>query len=209
MKHTQKQNDLAVETTVRAWHSCLVKMRDAHRLKAEADALLETTGLMAILANYGEVYPTGSYLYDLMTWRDLDLCVATEAPDVASAFRLGAEIAANPLVGAMYFRNEFVLKTEGNPEAMFLCVEYFPPKGGKWKVDILISTPDVVDRVLQPGRDLLARITAETRRAILQIKSALTTRPEYRREYGSREIYRAVLDDGVRNLEQWKMWLEK
>ena len=33
-----------------------------------------------------------------------------------------------------------------------------------------------------------------------------TRQPEYRREYGSRQVYEAVLDHGVETLEEWDDW---
>ena len=49
-----------------------------------------------------------------------------------------------------------------------------------------------------------AALTDQTRRTILTIKQALAARPDLR--CGSIHVYRAVLDDGVTNLEEFQDW---
>lgn len=178
----------------------------ARDLKQRADALLVETGLLELLTHNGEVLPTGSYSYDLMTWRDIDLCLATKTIDIQTIFLLGHEIATLPGVGSMYYRNEFIMKTPGNPQAVFWCVDFYPPGDKRWKVDILISDPQEVARVLMPGRQLLGRLTEESREAIIRIKSVVCQRPAYRQEYNSSAIYRAVIEESIRTVEEWDLW---
>jgi hypothetical protein len=178
----------------------------ASRLRTEADELLRSTGLMPLLGPYGKVYSTGSYAYDLMTWRDIDLCVATEDLSVGTMFRLGSALAELPHVGSMYYRNEFVMRTPGNPLAVFWCVDFYLPGKEKWKVDVLLAGPDEVRRVLLPGEQLQKSLTPEAREAILRIKDVVCRRPAYRQEYGSQAIYRAVIEGNVMSVEGWDEW---
>ena len=110
-----------------------------------------------------------------------------------SVLDLTRELADLPGLATIYYRNEFVIETEGNPRALFLCLEFLLPGATRWKVDLLIADGDEVQRVLAPGRSLVDRLTTESRKRILLIKAAVCRRPEYRREYGSRAIYEAVL----------------
>ncbi|MCU0613034.1 MAG: hypothetical protein MUE60_14760 [Candidatus Eisenbacteria bacterium] len=181
-------------------------VRRAAELREEADYLLSSMNLMELLRGFGTVYATGSYAYDLMTWRDIDLCLATDDLSVSSLFRLGGAIAALPDVGSMYYRNEFVMATVGNPEAVFWCIDVYRPQGATWKVDVLIARDAVVQEVLGPARQMTGALTPLTREAILRVKSVVCTRPGYRREYGSRAVYRAVLDHGVTTVEGFDAW---
>jgi hypothetical protein len=181
-------------------------LRTAARLRAGADELLRSTGLLSLVGHYGQTCATGSYAYDLMTWRDIDLCVATEDLSVGTMFRLGAALAALPHVGSMYYRNEFVMQTQGNPLAVFWCVDFYLPEQEKWKVDLLFAGAEEVGRVLLPGRQLQERLTPEAREAILHIKAVLCRRPAYRQEYGSQAVYRAVTEGNVRTVEEWEAW---
>ena len=178
----------------------------ASRLRQEADALLDGARLFETLRAYGEVHATGSYLYDLMTWRDIDLCVGTLDLDMSTVFRLGLALASTPHVGSMYYRNEFIMNTPGNPQAMFWCIDFYPPNSQQWKVDILLAKPAEVERVLDYGRRLQQHLTSPTRATILQIKSILCQRPGYRQRFGSRAIYEAVLDHNIATIEEWDAW---
>ena len=178
----------------------------ASSLRKEADQVLQETGLLALLERYGTVSTTGSYSYDLMTWRDIDLCLALPTIETRSIFDLGREIAVLPGVGSMYYRNEFIMETPGNPRAVFWCVDFYLSSEIKWKVDILISTSEEVARVLQPGQGLKARLNHQKREAILQIKSVLCQRDCYRQEYGSRDVYDAVMEHEVKTIEEWDNW---
>jgi hypothetical protein len=69
-------------------------------------------------------------------------------------------------------------------------------------VDLLVADPDEVERVVAPGRAVVAELTPERRAAILGLKLD----PGYRREYGSREVHEAVLDHGVRDRAGFGLW---
>jgi hypothetical protein len=184
-------------------------VRQANELKREANDLLRESGLIGILEKYGAVHLTGSYSYDLMTWRDIDICLEVERVDLSPVFEIGREIASLPNVGAMYFRNEFILNTPGNPTGVFWCIDFVLPNDVQWKVDVLISTHDHVKPVLDQGAELTRRLTAPERERVLTVKGALSQRPEYRREFRSTDIYTAVLDHGVTSVDEWHTWLEK
>lgn len=71
-----------------------------------------------------------------------------------------------------------------------------------WFVDEPDRQPD-----LRHVRELPPRLTAETRAAILLIKSAWAGRPEYRRDVRSWDICTAVLDHQVRTPAEFTDWL--
>lgn len=181
-------------------------LEQAERLHEEATELLRETDLVAILKNYGEVYLTGSYLYEVMTWRDIDLCLQVEHVDIPAVFELGRVLSSLPHVGFMYYRNEFVLKTPGNPRAVFWCVDFVFSPNAKWKVDILISTTTHVKPIVDEGRELSERLTPRSRETVIKLKSVLGELPGYRREFRSSDIYTAVLDHGVTSVEEWHHW---
>lgn len=179
---------------------------EAQKLKEDADRLLTDTGLGPILTRHGEVLFTGSYHYDLLTWRDIDICLSITEPPMQVASAIVARLCQTDVVASIYIRNEHVLKTEGNPEAVFVCVEFLPAHREHWKVDVLLGSPALVARTVAPGRELVARLNPATRDAILRIKSVLCKHPQYRREIKSTDIYHAVIDEGVRDIAGWEVW---
>ena len=57
--------------------------------------------------------------------------------------------------------------------------------------------------------DLARRLTPETRLSILGIKSQCWQDPAYRRSFTSQDIYRAVLDEGVTNMNEFEAFLRR
>jgi len=181
-------------------------LEQSRKLKAEADRLLAQSGLLSLLGEYGTVHPTGSYLYDLLTWRDIDLCLAVDVLSHDVVLDIAKRVAAVPHVGSMYYRNELVMQTQGNPQAIFLCIDFYLPGDARWKVDILVAQDREVQRVLQPGREMCERFTPETSEVIVRIKGDVCQRPGYRREFSSRTVYEAVLEYGIRTVDEWDIW---
>lgn len=62
-------------------------------IKQEADNLLYQQGLYTILEDYGQPFIAGSYAYDLMTWRDIDIYFKGDF-DLETFFNLGFKITA-------------------------------------------------------------------------------------------------------------------
>jgi len=178
-------------------------------LKQEADWLIAKTGIRSTLAKHGEVTFTGSYFYGLMTWRDVDICLSTGEEQMPVAAEIAKEIGKGNQVASIYIRNEHVLKTEGNPRAVFICMEFLPSADELWKVDVLLGTPQLVEDTIAPGRALVSKLTPSTREAILSIKFELCKRPDYRQSIKSTDIYQAVLDGGVGNISEWEAWRMK
>ncbi len=178
----------------------------ASLLKKEATQLITDMGLAEILRFHGHYYFTGSYAYNLMTRREIDVCVEVADPQVEEIFAIGREIAALPGVGLMSFRNEFVFRTPGNPQAMFWTVDVHRLGWPKWKVDLLFATPAEVQRGLSTGAKILHELNEETRARILELKMTLSTTKEYGVTFRSTDIYEAVMMGGVKDLAGWNAW---
>ena len=84
-------------------------------LRAEADEILHSKGLLVMLKEYGEPLVSGSYSLDLMVWRDLDICLEAEGMSEARFFGLGARIAELLAAPRMQYRNERVAQNPGLP----------------------------------------------------------------------------------------------
>jgi hypothetical protein len=181
-------------------------VRRARALKRQADVLLAQLQLIPLLAKYGQPTFTGSYLYDLMTWRDIDICLTVCRPTMETVGRIVRDMSSLRALATVYIRNELVLRTPGNPCAIFVCAEFFRKPKTTWKIDILIGSRQVVERTIAPGREMTCKLNQQLRKRILTIKSVLCTEPSYRQEIKSTDIYRAVINDGVEDLKGWNDW---
>jgi hypothetical protein len=136
-----------------------------------------------------------------MAWRDLDIHIVRADIDVAPFFELGAAIAGLLSPARMHFRNEMVMRTSGLPHGFYWGVYLGDEKRGAWKIDIWIATAAQFAPSFEFQRSIHERLTEERRSAILRIKSAVWNHPEYRRGFSSADIYRAVIDEGVRDVD--------
>jgi hypothetical protein len=177
------------------------------RIREEAGRLL-ASGLRQILSEHGEVHVIGSYALDLMTWRDLDIHLVRARIDVADFFVLGGRIESLLHPPRMHFRNEIAAATPGLPRGLYWGVYLGDERAGAWKIDIWQTDAAGFEPVRQFGAALAARLTDETRRAIVAIKEAAWRHPEYRRGFTSSNIYSAVLDRGVRDADAFWADLE-
>src|SRR5258708_40005821 len=109
-------------------------------LRREADGLLDA-GLRDTIATYGEVHVIGSYALRLMTWRDLDIHVVRDPPDLAGFFELGGAIAALLEPPRMHFRDERRVGTAGVPRGLVWGVDLGGEGAGAWKNRVLSVGP--------------------------------------------------------------------
>ncbi len=179
------------------------------QIKEEADDILYSQGLFAILSKYGVPHITGSYSLNLMTWRDLDIYIQNENMSEAEFFQLGAEINKKYNPVKMSYRNERITQTKGLPPGLYWGVYSGNERNGAWKIDIWAVDENECRRLLKFCDDIAAKLTLFTKQIILTIKSSCWQDPEYRRSYTSNDIYKAVLDNEVTSLEEFRSYLER
>ena len=176
-------------------------------LRAEADRLL-ASGLCSVLAGYGEVHVIGSYALRLMAWRDLDIHVVPPRLDKRGFFDLGAGIATLLKPHRMHFRDETEVATPGLPRGFYWGVYLTDEPYGAWKIDVWAEEAAGFAATRAYGERIAAKLSEANRAAILRIKSAVWPDPEYRRGFSSSDIYTAVLDRGVTDVEGFRAFLK-
>ena len=173
-------------------------------LRSEADRLL-ASGLQTILNDYGAVHVIGSYALHLMVWRDLDIHIVQPELDKRKFFELGGKIAALLSPQRMHYRDETTAATQGLPRGLYWGVYLGNEREGAWKIDVWMTGPDGFEAVRNHGERLRERLSDSNRPLILQIKSACWRHPRYRREFASGDIYTAVLEHSVVDIDGfWK-----
>jgi hypothetical protein len=179
-------------------------LRDQAILQAEAEEVYRDLGLGTHLAAIGRPVGVGSAALGLMVRRDLDVttaCPALDPSTVRAVAELGARLAQHPRVRSVRIRDDTGhWNTDPDyPDGMYLGVEYRATAGHDWTLDLwFVDEPDRQPD-LAHARDLPPRLDDTTRAAILAIKQARTGVPGI-------DVYRAVLDAGVRNPEDFDRW---
>jgi hypothetical protein len=177
-------------------------------IKAEADVLLSEKGLLQILNSFGKPHITGSYSLDLMTWRDLDIYLEVNNLSEADFFNLGSQICTTLTPVKMSFRNELLAKTKSLPAGWYWGVYLGNERAGGWKIDIWAVSTQECKQLIRYVADIKQKLTPETIARILAIKSECWQDPQYRRSYSSTDIYEAVLEKNISNIEEFRTYLQ-
>ncbi|MBI2022185.1 hypothetical protein HYS93_04905 [Candidatus Daviesbacteria bacterium] len=188
-------------------------------LQKDAYKVLEKLQLMELLKNFGEPKIVGSLSLGLMTWRDIDLetvCkelkkeyIAAIVATLISNFdrRIDFGMIDNRL------KEHFII-----PKGMYIGCKYFGEdipveelKGSNpnvWKIDMWFGLKGD-NQGFQKTEEIKSKLTKEKRRIILEIKEKVSKNPKFRKEIFSVDIYDAVLENGVNNLNEFEQYLKQ
>lgn len=185
----------------------------SRNLRESADRLLEKSGLLEILNEYGEVVIGGSYLADIMVYGDIDITVVRE-----ENFSFDDSLAIlKKIYDRTHFSSFFVGGDWSNPWNEDQNMEgELKSSGGagkyiglkdrhdqeEWKVDLwFISKEEAMRRRSGFFRDYISEMemTEEQKILILELKHYV-----HKREYdiSSNFIYDLVLNKGCSNFRE-------
>jgi hypothetical protein len=179
-------------------------------LQIEATALLEELERSGIFSDIGPMEVTGSYISNLMCWRDLDVGLLVGADySPRDVLHLISRFMELPGVTGFDYRDE---RGDLSPTGLIKEERYHLPflldRGGSmWRVDLTLWLHDIHENVTVWHRELRNKITDEQRAAVLRIKDVWFRLPSYPDQIGGFEIYTAVIDDSVRTPEEFHRWL--
>ena len=185
----------------------LFERQDA--LQAEARAILADLDAFALLRDVGAATQVGSSALGLMVARDIDITTLCPTLDPGPVFDFGRQLAVHPRVRRLTFRKDTGRwnTSPGLPDGIYWLVEYVADPDVAWTLDLWFLLQGTTQFDLEHVKTLPARLTPETRAAILRIKEAVyadTTRPRG----PSYAIYEAVLDHGIRTPEEYQRYRE-
>jgi hypothetical protein len=175
------------------------------RSRARSRRALEILDELSIVEgwrHYGRPVVVGAVANELALDPDIDLEVY--CPDLCPehGFAVLAEAARNPAVKEALFQNHMA----GADKALYWQLRYEDADGELWKIDMW-SAPD--DYALPRGEHLVAplgrALTPERRQAILELKAWRAATPDV--ACLSIDLYRAVIDHGVRVPHELLAWM--
>jgi hypothetical protein len=173
----------------------------------EATEIIYKHGLHEILSKYGSPAYQGSYALNLMTWRDLDIYLVNDNYNEIKHFELGKEIMICLRPYKMSYRNEIINKSGLLPEGLYWGIYSNTTFPEIWKIDIwAIDTGQAVKYAKQLN-DIKAKLNDANRQAILEIKNNCCKHPDYRINFFSMDIYRAVLENNIMSYAAFASWL--
>lgn len=105
---------------------------DNEELKAEADRLTQECRLPELLAAYPRWFVGGSYSYDLMCWRDLDVYALDPQHDLKRCFEVASELTRRLAAKKSRFTNN----VGGEPNGLYWGISLGDARRGAWKLDV-------------------------------------------------------------------------
>jgi hypothetical protein len=163
-------------------------------LQREAAEVLRDLRVEEMLGVVGRTVAVGSFVTGLMVWRDLDVVV--DAPGLTTS---GAFDVLHPLL-ARSRAARYEHHTQLGRHYFVLRIPW--RKDREWKLDVSLFLAGIPPDAEVFQDELRGRLTDETRLTILQLKDAWHTEAAYPDVVGGFDICDAVLNNGVRSLDQ-------
>jgi len=167
--------------------------------------LLQACGLPELLRSYPDWFVGGSYSYDLMCWRDLDIYILDPRRDLKQCFEVAYELTQRLSAKKSRFTNNI----GGEPNGLYWGIKLGDERQGAWKLDVWFLDSTSYRQHAQYSASMREKLTAETRSFILAIKEAYWRRREYRDTVTSDMIYRAVLEKGAKDVSNFERLLNE
>jgi hypothetical protein len=207
-RHSQA-SDLTARVVSRAVTDDELSARQS-LLRQEAAALLEELDRSGILAEIGPLALAGSYVSELMSWRDLDVMLRVGADyGPKDVLQLISRLMDLPGVLGFDYRDE---RANRSPTGQSRDERYHIPfmidrGAGIWRLDLTLWLHDLHQNITAWHESLRDSITDDQRAAVLRIKDVWFRLPTYPDQVSGLEIYTAVIEDDVRTPSQFSRWL--
>ena len=177
-------------------------LETAELLQKKAWSIIEETRIVEIWSSIGATINLVGSLKTglLLNRRDIDFHIYTTPFRMSDSFSAIAQLAENPRIKTINYGNLI--------DAEDRCVEwhasYEDREGESWQIDMIHILDDsrYVGYFEKVADRISGVLTEETREAILAIKDAVL--PE--EKVMGIQIYRAVLEGGVRDIEAFRQW---
>lgn len=174
----------------------------ARQRRCVAQGILEALSLVERWSRYGRPVIVGALSYDLVVAPDIDMEIYCPDLRIEHGFEVLQACALQRGVTDVRFMNGLATPDK----ALYWQMHYAGEDGQQWKIDMWSAPSDYdlprSEFLVEPMRRAL---TPETRLAILELKE--TRAADKTLECLSIDLYRAVMDDGVRTPEMLRAWL--
>lgn len=173
---------------------------DSQLIRRNADRILYEHGLLDMLRAIGTPHVVGSYQMDMMAWNDLDIDIENDGMDLPKLYRLTGQILETfrPLW--------YEAKEECTPEGKTVWFHGFEAiVGGElWNVDLWFFDRETIEAAERYCDNISRTASAAQKGQSISIKKGLLARGLYSFEkFHSTDVYRAVLELGIQNTDEF------
>jgi hypothetical protein len=173
----------------------------ATSIRNNGKSLLEQKNILAYLEKVGQLYFTGSFALDLMTWNDIDMqIILKEGLDPISVFLKFTEVLGQDPgfieCQMINFTGDYKPKM---PRGVYLGIKLNSPEhGGIWKLDLWSLAQADFDKNRLLIERLAKEINEEDRSLILDLKTQLMKKNGRVPQMGSHFLYQAILIEKIK-----------
>ena len=163
-------------------------------IREAADRILHAYGLLDLLRPLGTPHVIGSYRMDMMAWNDLDIDIENEGMSLAKLHRLTGDILE------IFRPTWYEAKEEVTAEGKTVWFHGFEAvvEGALWNVDLWFFDREAIGAAERYCDAIAQSASALQREQITAIKRTLIEKGLYAFDkYGSMDVYRAVLEQGI------------
>jgi hypothetical protein len=178
-------------------------LEKAAELKRQAHQLIKELGIMYRWSLVGNTVLVGSASFGLMSTPNLDFEIYVDQPDIRQGFDTVREIATISGVQQIQFHNFMGTSDPG----LYWRIDYQDRYGVIWDIDnwlVPFSHPHA-GMAASFATAMNQALTDESRQIILTIKAQMSPTKKFR----GIDVYKAVLDGGVRDWAEFLQWMEK
>ena len=177
-----------------------ILLEKSQELKSQAENFLTYHGIEKILQKYLCIHYTGSFLYNLMCWRDIDIAFEYKDHDVKKAFNyiFSELIKKNEVIDIHYMDGVNFKTRKGLPKGYYLGFDMFDSAiNDKWKVDMwFLDEEHFKDKVKFDG-EMKSRLTLSKMKKIIKLKFKYMGNSNRVPSLISYHIYQAFLFKGL------------
>lgn len=143
----------------------------------------------------------------LMVWPDIDIEVVTkDRPTNTATLPILAQLLDLPQVARVTIANHLGQPTM--PQGIYLGPD-ITHHDLKWQVDIWLIEGDEATKRRNLLDRIASKITDENKSIILELKQILAASDRYHRGVSSLDLYTAVLEHKVTNMDEFKAYLQQ
>lgn len=184
----------------------------ATTIRNNGKKLLESKKIEASIQEIGELFYTGSYALDLMSWNDIDMQVVlkTGTDPLDALGKIFTQLSRDPgfiEAQVIHFRGKYKPKM---PRGVYLGLKIEEPDlGGVWKLDLWSLEKEDFEKNRALIELLKSKLTPETRALILEMKHELMAGRERVSQMASHFLYQAILLEGIKEKGALKTYLSE
>lgn len=170
-------------------------------LKIEINELLEKHQLNQILSRYGDLSITGSYVYNLMAWRDYDIVLKVNNLTSKFVYSLVKDVGVNTNPDELKVLNNVRGFNKNRPIGYWIGI-YIE----KWKIDLWVMDEKNANKEIKQTKGLDLMLSNINKEELVKLKLKLSENPDYHKKFSSVDLYHSYID-GIRNIDEFYKWL--